>query len=389
MRERNAKMYENSYYGAAQAPKPKWYNPNRFNAADAAVAYVLSAVGLLVLQFAVVDYFAYLSEVELAIDIVFTLISQAFMLGLALLMGKKKKVNLVRGGGMYLDGNRSYFLLVVLCFFIAMTLFAPVTDVVEAFFFTPEELGTMQLQGDGSLILMLYVLAIVCPAVGEEFLFRGVIANGLREYGKGTAVLLSSLMFSLMHTNPLQTVYQFLIGILLGFLYVETKSLLPSMLLHAMNNGLSGLSALVYDITNPTLKIAYYVITVLLGLSALAWLIVATVRKGKTQNKFLLALYPPRSPYAEEMQKQNGRYYAAIKTAHAQGFTDETVTFDREQSLKDPFQGKWFYHENYGWQPFNTKGSKGKFIPWTIVAFVVNTAMWILVLASIKGWLVL
>jgi len=328
-----------------------------------------------------------LQDVDFAVDIVFTLISQSCMAGFALYMGKRKNVNVIRGGGTYLDGKQEYSFLVILCFFIAITLFAPLTDVIEGFFFTSEELASMELAGEGPLLYVLYVMVVVCPAVGEELLFRGVIANGLREYGKGTAVVLSAAAFTLMHTNPLQTVYQFMLGIVLGLIYVETKSLLPCMLLHGMNNALSGLSTLANNIGNPTLKIVYYATTVALGLAALGWLIYATAKKGKETNKFVNALYPPRNAYAEEIHKAYGRYYAAIKTALNVGFADETVEFREEQSLKDENQGKWFFSEQLGWRPFNKKSKKWKVVFWFTLAFVVNTAVWAVVLAVLKGWI--
>ena len=193
------------YYGVAQPPMPKWYNPNKFSAADAAFAYAMSALGLLFLQFFVIKAFDSLQDVDFAVDIVFTLISQSCMAGFALYMGKRKNVNVIRGGGTYLDGKQEYSFLVILCFFIAITLFAPLTDVIEGFFFTSEELASMELAGEGPLLYVLYVMVVVCPAVGEELLFRGVIANGLREYGKGTAVVLSAAAFTLPARRRLRT----------------------------------------------------------------------------------------------------------------------------------------------------------------------------------------
>ena len=379
-------MYGN-YYGVAQPPMPKWYNPNRFNAADAALAYFFSAIGLLILQFVVILEFSFLEEVDFAMDIVFTVLSQSLMVGIALLMGKKKGVNVIRGGGTYLDGKQSHFALVLLCFFIAVTIFSPITDLVEWACFTPEELASMNIEGEGALLLVFYVLLVVGPAVGEELLFRGVITNGLREYGKGTAIILSSAAFTLMHTNPLQTVYQFMLGILFGLVYVETKSLLPSMLLHGMNNALSGVSSFVYAIENPLWKGVYYAVTVALGLLAIVWLVYATVKKKEGGNKFVTALYPQRSAYEEELLKVNGRYYAAVKTALNVGFTDETIVFSEEQPLKGEHQGKWFFSERFGWRPFNNKSKKWKVVLWFTLAFAINALLWALVLATLKGWI--
>ena len=89
----------------------------------------------------------------------------------------------------------------------------------------------------GELILALFVVAIV-PAICEELVFRGIVLNGLRSRGKWVAVLLSALLFGLMHNNIEQLPYTFALGVVLGTLAYETGSILPGILTHAMNNAI-------------------------------------------------------------------------------------------------------------------------------------------------------
>lgn len=91
------------------------------------------------------------------------------------------------------------------------------------------------------LLLSLFVMALV-PAFCEELLFRGAILTNLLPFGKGTAILISSLAFALMHQNMAQFLYAFCAGILLGVLYERTGSIWNCMILHFCNNASSFVS---------------------------------------------------------------------------------------------------------------------------------------------------
>lgn len=79
-------------------------------------------------------------------------------------------------------------------------------------------------------------ISIVGP-IAEETFFRGFIIGGLRRrFGTIGALLISALFFTLPH--PPVTIYPiiFLLGTLLGLLYIQTKSLWPGILLHSLFN---------------------------------------------------------------------------------------------------------------------------------------------------------
>lgn len=85
-----------------------------------------------------------------------------------------------------------------------------------------------------------YILAIVLvgiiPAVVEEFIFRGVILNGLRKWDKWPAILISALMFCLMHGSVVQFTYTLILGVVLGWVMWETRALWLTILMHFINN---------------------------------------------------------------------------------------------------------------------------------------------------------
>lgn len=87
----------------------------------------------------------------------------------------------------------------------------------------------------GWFVLNVLLLAVL-PAICEELIFRGIIFNGMREMGEVSAVFFSSFLFALFHGNASQTVYQFILGIVLCYIFIITKNLLCSMILHFTNN---------------------------------------------------------------------------------------------------------------------------------------------------------
>jgi sodium transport system permease protein len=85
-----------------------------------------------------------------------------------------------------------------------------------------------------------FVLVIaVVPAVCEELAFRGFILSGFRDLGhRGRAVVYSALLFGLAHGILQQSLIAALLGVVLGYLAVQTGSILPCMIFHAVHNTL-------------------------------------------------------------------------------------------------------------------------------------------------------
>ena len=87
------------------------------------------------------------------------------------------------------------------------------------------------------LYLLSVLLMAVIPAICEELLFRGVVLHGLRSrFSDWGAILLSAIMFALMHGNLQQLVYPFILGAIMGWLVLRTGSLVSSILVHFINN---------------------------------------------------------------------------------------------------------------------------------------------------------
>lgn len=91
---------------------------------------------------------------------------------------------------------------------------------------------------EASVGLLLMLLAVM-PALGEELVFRGVIGRGLiARKGLVFGVLWTSILFSVVHGNPVQSVGVFFVGVMCHVSYLATRSLLAPILLHFLNNTL-------------------------------------------------------------------------------------------------------------------------------------------------------
>lgn len=74
---------------------------------------------------------------------------------------------------------------------------------------------------------------LIAPVV-EEMLFRGILLRAfLTRYPRGIAIGYSALYFGVAHLNIYQFLLAFLLGLLLGWLYERSHSLIPGMALHA------------------------------------------------------------------------------------------------------------------------------------------------------------
>lgn len=84
-----------------------------------------------------------------------------------------------------------------------------------------------------------FVLCLFAPFV-EETVFRGAVLRALLPVMKSrwAAIAISAALFSLVHMNPAQMPFAFIAGLLLGWMYCRTGSILPGVAYHWMNNTL-------------------------------------------------------------------------------------------------------------------------------------------------------
>lgn len=88
-----------------------------------------------------------------------------------------------------------------------------------------------------------YVVIGILAPFAEEVVFRGAILRKLLgmmdEKRHWVAIAISALVFGLVHLNVPQGIHAFLIGLLLGWMYYRTRSILPGILFHWVNNSVA------------------------------------------------------------------------------------------------------------------------------------------------------
>lgn len=85
-----------------------------------------------------------------------------------------------------------------------------------------------------------YLAVGVLAPVAEEMLFRGAILRRLLEVmdsrREWIAVAVTAALFGIVHLNVVQGVNAFVLGLLLGWMYVRTRSIVPGVVFHIVNN---------------------------------------------------------------------------------------------------------------------------------------------------------
>ncbi len=97
-------------------------------------------------------------------------------------------------------------------------------------------------------------IGLLAP-LAEEIVFRGAALRSLlaSRLSPLTAIVISALLFAVAHLNPAQMPHAFLVGLLLGWMYWRTGSILPGMAYHWANNSAAYVLYAFYP--NPDIKL--------------------------------------------------------------------------------------------------------------------------------------
>lgn len=87
-----------------------------------------------------------------------------------------------------------------------------------------------------SPIILIISVAIVAP-IYEEIIFRGILLKGMaKKVNPIIALVVSSLLFAVVHLNVPQFINAFILGLVIGFIYLTTQSIYLSIFAHFINN---------------------------------------------------------------------------------------------------------------------------------------------------------
>lgn len=90
------------------------------------------------------------------------------------------------------------------------------------------------------MLIKEFILSCILPGFCEEFLHRGIILHANKKYSNTKyCLLISSILFGLTHLNIRQFFYAAILGYLMGYVTLVADSIVPSIIIHFMNNFLS------------------------------------------------------------------------------------------------------------------------------------------------------
>ncbi len=85
------------------------------------------------------------------------------------------------------------------------------------------------------LMLGLFIIALT-PAVCEEVWARGLIMRGYERFGVKNMIIVSALLFSILHKNIQSFIPIFIMGLVLGYVTYRTNSIFAGIIAHFTNN---------------------------------------------------------------------------------------------------------------------------------------------------------
>jgi membrane protease YdiL (CAAX protease family) len=90
----------------------------------------------------------------------------------------------------------------------------------------------------GSFLFNIFMIALL-PAIGEEFMFRGLLQRLLKEWlgNIHLAIFISAFLFSALHMQFYGFFPRMLLGIMFGYLFYWSGSLWVPICAHFINNG--------------------------------------------------------------------------------------------------------------------------------------------------------
>lgn len=141
---------------------------------------------------------------------------------------------------------------------------------------------TSEIIYSGGIVLQLVVTCVCAPLV-EETLFRGLVHKRLRGImGMTPAMIISSVLFGIIHGNIVQFLYATLIGFICAYVYEKFKSIGAPIIVHASANIFSVLVTFLTeantDTTEEVPSIGYYMLFTV-GLLAVTFVLLFILEK--------------------------------------------------------------------------------------------------------------
>jgi len=131
-----------------------------------------------------------------------------------------------------------------------------------------------------NIIIEIIGLALLAPIL-EEIIFRGIVLKRLTKTMKlPIALVLQALIFAVIHFNLLQGAYAFILGIIIGIVYIRFNSIWYAIALHVIYNSTSII--ITHIAGDSEVNLLYFmIISIFILLVSLIGLIILTHKRSK------------------------------------------------------------------------------------------------------------
>jgi membrane protease YdiL (CAAX protease family) len=117
--------------------------------------------------------------------------------------------------------------------YISLSLIVPLTDHLGG----KDDLAHLETMVAETPLWLVLVGMAALPAICEELFMRGLVARALASsLGRAGAILGSAGLFALLHASPTRFLPMVCFGVILAHVTLTTGSVVPSMVMHAINN---------------------------------------------------------------------------------------------------------------------------------------------------------
>ncbi len=134
---------------------------------------------------------------------------------------------------------------------------------------SPDTTGGVEANPTSLLYGLLFTA--VLPGLCEELIFRGYILQTLRRYGDGFAIVVSASLFALLHGNVQQIPFAFVVGLICGYVVVQTGNIWVAITIHTLNNSmavlLNSFRRILTEPQNTVLNLVVPLVLVAIGVS--------------------------------------------------------------------------------------------------------------------------
>lgn len=218
---------------------------NEYDVKDSGLIFILSLfVPSLVVLFIMTIIQAVVPDIDKSVySYIAVSVNQVGFFLIFFLYSKARKVNVKQSANIKFNLNIKQILVIICIGLVCMYGFSSLVNYmdwgVRQLGYNPDNssFDFLSFSNFGMLIVDIVLVALL-PAICEELVFRGTIMNGLKKYGTTLMIVLSGLIFSIMHLSIEQSIYQFVLGMVLASVSMITGSVVASMILHFFNNAL-------------------------------------------------------------------------------------------------------------------------------------------------------